>query len=271
MSTATLSRAAPRNGSPAPKFQTTRGVLRAAHGTVVYGTGGIGKSSLASLLPGVLMIDLASETNELDVSRVTGIGTWADLLDFLTTADFSDTKAIAIDNGSKAEDLCRSHVIANVKTDKNGTATSLESYGWGKGPVYLFEEWRKFLAALDVHRNAGRDVILICHERVGKVPNPSGDDYIRYEPRLYTDTRVSLMHATKEWANHVLFVSYDVAAKDGKAKGSGTRTIYCAETATYMAKSRTLDGTPIEFTKGDGSIWEKLKNPAVAVGTAPDL
>jgi hypothetical protein len=49
---------------------------------------------------------------------------------------------------------------------------------------------------------------------------------------------------------------------DGKAKGSGTRTIYTTETATYMAKSRTLPADPIAFEKGSHDLWDRINKPA---------
>ncbi|MBA2390553.1 MAG: ATP-binding protein [Geodermatophilaceae bacterium] len=248
---------------PAKTFNRTRGVQASAIGILVYGTGGIGKSSLSAMAPDPLVLDLERSTDRLDVERIDNIETWGDLRSFLQGDNFAGVGSIVIDSATAAEDFCRQHIIENVKTEKGATVTSIEGYGWGKGYVHLFEEWRKLLADLDAHRRRGRNVVLICHEQIGKVPNPSGDDYIRYQPRLYTGNQVSLLHPTKEWADEVLFISYDVAAADGKAKGSGTRTIYSVETATHMAKTRSLDGTPMEFQKGDDSLWRLLKSQPV--------
>jgi hypothetical protein len=274
---ATLSQPAARAGNgnqrPAKSFGISSGVTRRAHGVLLYGTGGIGKSTLASAREGVLFVDIEGGTKDIETQRVDGITTWADLRLFLQTADLSGVKAIAIDTVTAAEDMCRQHVLATVPAGKGKVAQSLEDYGFGKGPTYLLEEWKRLLADLDQHRRSGRDVILIAHERVGKVPNPAGDDYIRYEPRLFTNGQVSLMYITKEWADHVLFVSYDVAASEGKARGDGTRTIYPSETATYMAKSRTLGTTPIVFPEGSGELWNLINNSkrTAPVAAAPEL
>jgi hypothetical protein len=61
----------------------------------------------------------------------------------------------------------------------------------------------------------------------------------------------------REWADHVLFVGYDVAVKDGKGSGSGTRTIYPCELPHCMAKSRTLSA-PMALSKFDLSLWNQL-------------
>lgn len=247
---------------PAKTFGRTRGKLQTAIAVVLYGTGGIGKSSLAAMAPAPLFIDIERSTSALNVERVDGVESWSDLRAFLQGDNFEGIKSIVIDSATAAEELCRKYVIGTVKTEKGQAVTSIEGYGWGKGYVHLFEEWRKLLGDLDNHRRNGRNVVLICHERLGKVPNPNGDDWIRFEPRLYHGNQASLLHPTKEWADEVLFVSYDVAAADGKAKGSGTRTIYSVETATHMAKTRLLDGVPLVFEKGSDALWQALVNNA---------
>ena len=268
--TTLLNKPAPPATKSPPRFERSHGIIRSTFAAVVYGTGGIGKSTLVSGAPGVVFIDLAKETESIDAERIGGIETWNDLRALLQSDELDDAKTIAIDSATAAEELCRTHICATIRTDSKGTvARSIEDYGYGKGATFLAEEWRRFLSDLNVHRSVGRNIILTAHERIGKVPNPNGEDYIRFEPRLYSAGNASIMHITKEWADHVLFVSYDVAAVEGKAKGSGSRAIYTTETATHMAKSRTLPPDPIIFNKGDVSLWTLITNrPAEA---APEI
>jgi hypothetical protein len=76
---------------------------------------------------------------------------------------------------------------------------------------------------------------------------------------------VSIRRFWKEWLDHLLFIGYDVTStqgfreKNGKAKGSGTRTIYPVETATCWAKSRSLS-EPIPYEYGDDLLWRTLFN-----------
>jgi hypothetical protein len=74
---------------------------------------------------------------------------------------------------------------------------------------------------------------------------------------LQDNDKASIKLRVKEWADHVLFFGYDVIAEDGKAKGSGTRTIYSAERPHCMAKSRTTDGTPIAVEDGT-DVWGQI-------------
>lgn len=271
----TVTRPAPQrapassNGSAKPKtFNRTRGLIASTNCVVIYGPGGVGKSTLASMAPSPLVLDLERSTSKIDVERIDNIESWAELRACLRSDIFSGIKTLIIDSATAAEEMCRKHVIDNVTTDKGQRVTSLEGYGWGKGYVHLFEEWRQLLGDLDRHRRE-RNIVIICHERIGKVPNPSGDDYIRYEPRLYHGSQASILLPTKEWSDEVWFVGYDVEASDGKAKGSGTRTIYVTETATHMAKTRSLEATPMEFQRGSDAIWNKLLNKPVADDVPP--
>jgi hypothetical protein len=91
------------------------------------------------------------------------------------------------------------------------------------------------------------------------VPNPLGEDWIRYEPRLQSPSsgKSSIRLRTREWADHVLFFGYDIDVKDGKGRGSGTRTVYPCELPHCMAKSRTL-ADPMPLGKFDTTLWERL-------------
>lgn len=251
------------NGTPArvaKVFGRSEGITRAAHRVMIYGTGGIGKTSLAAKAPAPVFADLEGGSEDMSIPRVTGVENWADLRAWLTSGDFDGVQSIVIDTVTTAEEWCRQHVIANVKTEKGAIVNSLEGFGWGKGYTHLFEEWRRLLADLETHYRAGRNIVLLAHAHIGKVPNPAGDDYIRNQPRLFVNNQVSLLHSTVEWCDHTLFVNYDVAAKDGKAKGSGTRTIYTVETATHLAKTRgdILGEQPIIFEREGRSIWDLL-------------
>lgn len=252
--------------APAKTFGRQSGVTRAANRVMIYGTGGIGKSSLAAMAPAPIFADLEGGTRNYPVDRVTGVENWSDLRSWLNTGDFTDVKSIVIDTVTTAEEWCRQYVIANVKTEKGQSVTSLEGFGWGKGYTHLFEEWRRLLADLERHYNEGRNVVLVAHEQIGNVPNPNGDDYIRYQPRLFVNKQVSILATTKEWCDEVWFVNYDVAAKDGKAKGGGSRSIYSVEDATHMAKTRSLDGQPIIFARGDKAVWDKLAGKPASAG-----
>lgn len=243
------------------------GEKRIGHRVLLYGTGGIGKTTLACHATGpVAFYDLDESLDRLEgnLSELTPHSikwgdSWASLRASLQADGWNDIQTIVIDTLTKAEELAIAHTLATVKGEKNSTVTSIEGYGYGKGYQYVYETFLPLLADLDRHAREGRNVILICHECVSNVPNPVGDDWIRYEPRLQNPSsgKSSIRLRTKEWADHCLFMAYDVAvSEEGKGKGSGTRTLWPGELPHCMAKSRsTQDPIPVN---DPADVWTKI-------------
>ena len=275
--------ATPRPAGPAPA-SAPRAARQFAFGEVVtataqrigiYGPGGIGKTSLACRAPGpVAVFDfdnslpvLKPSLAGLDIKVVQDVATWTDLREALHSNMWSGVKTILIDSLTRAEQLGIAHTLATVKTEKGASVTSVEGYGYGKGYKHVYETMLNILGDLDQHVREGRNVVLICHDCTASVPNPEGEDYIRWEPRLQANNNGNFRLAVKEWLDHLLCVRYDVAVnldeKDkGKASGSGTRTIYPLEQAVHMAKSRSLR-SEIIFEEGKDVLWGQIFNAAV--------
>lgn len=243
----------------------------AGHRVVLYGPGGIGKTTLATHAPGpVAFIDLDDSLPRLlsglgtygrpeAILPVTGIETWADLRAALQSDGWDKIKTLVIDSATKAEELAVAATLETVKHEKGHVCRSIEDYGYGKGYQHVFEVFLPLLADLDRHCRAGRNVVLIAHDCTCTVPNPAGEDWLRYEPRLQSPTsgKSSIRLRVREWADHVLFLGYDVAVtKDGKGQGSGTRTLYPAELPHCMGKSRTC-GVPMPLVEG-AAIWTEI-------------
>ena len=150
-------------------------------------------------------------------------------------------------------------MLANIPHEKGHQVKRIEDYGYGKGYQHIYDTFLAMLGDLEAHTRYGRHVILICHDCTATVPNPGGEDWIRYEPRLQSPAsgKASIRLRVREWSDHVLFVGYDVDVRDGVGIGSGTRTIYPSELPSFMAKSRTL-ADPIPLTKFDLTLWNLL-------------
>ncbi len=218
---------------------------------VLYGTGGIGKTTLACLAPGpVAMIDADEslsilrgqlEAIEAPLPHLVNVNDFKEAREALKSDGWDKIKTIVIDTATRLEEWCVAHTCATVPHEKGHKVSKVEDYGFGKGYNFVFDTFLPILGDLDRHVRAGRNVILIAHECTSTVPNPMGEDWLRYEPRLQSPKsgQGSIRLKLKEWADHVLFLGYDVTVEDKKAEGHGTRTLYCAEKPFCMAKSRT--------------------------------
>lgn len=243
----------------------------------VFGPGGIGKTTLAVQAPEpVALFDLDDSWSQLaEQFKAADAGgyiriiapeisaTWKGIIKALNNPGWDGIKTIIIDSATKAEELALEHTLATVAIDDKTKklATHIEGYGYGKGYQHLFETFMELLHALAIHSHHGRNVILVCHDCVTKVPNPLGEDWIRYEPRLQSPNsgKSSIRLRVREWVDHLLFMGYDINVnKEGKAEGSSSRTIYPVELPHCMAKSRRLsEPVPVKHAY-DAGIWDKL-------------
>lgn len=241
-----------------------------------YGTGGIGKTTLAASIPGEqAWYDLDESLGKLSLDRpCIQVDSWAGLRHSLAKEFPPEIKNIIIDPINVAEEWACSHIVEHVKTESGERAERLEDFGWGKDIRYVYEEFLNLLADLDKHMRQGRNIILLAHVCKPEELNPEGQNYLRYEPRLRSSKKGenSIRLKVKEWCDFVGFIQYDVTVfgrtgnkkenirvqGGGKAVGSGTRTMYLTEEAHFMAKNRGCAG-PIVIKQGnEGEVWEQL-------------
>jgi len=252
--------AQPEIDTSADRFAVVAGRVDSPQRVLLYGPGGIGKSTLASMAPGAVFLDIEGGTGELDIPRVEGIGNFADLRACLQSTALDAYQTIILDSATKAEEWAVAHVLGHVKHEKGHRVDSLEGYGFGKGYAHLYDAFLLLLADLDSQVRRGRNVVLIAHECIVDAPNPFGDDFIRYEPHLQNPKsgKNSIRNRVVQWADHVLFLGYDVLAEDGKGRGGGTRTIYTSELPSHIAKSRRASMAVPYTSPEDGEIWETI-------------
>lgn len=259
---------APKAAAPEPKrFGVVSGRQAGAQRVLVYGPGGVGKTELCTLAPKPIFVDPENGSRAFDVARIDGIETYADVRSVLAGPDLDPFETVIIDTGTKLEELATAHVIATVAHEKPGVRiTGIESYGFGKGYRHVYEAFSFVLQDCDRLVRRGKNVIMVTHSCTNEAPNPNGDNWLRYEPRLqHPKKENSIRERVFGWADHALFVGYDVAVtKEGKGQGGGTRTIYTQELPSHVAKTRGAFNVGQEmpasmpYGKGDGSIWSLI-------------
>jgi len=246
------------------------GHQKRGHRVLIYGTGGIGKTTLACTAPSDVVYIDGEESLEilkdqfeaqgikspLTIPSITGFKT---LRFALASQGWNSVRTICLEAGI-LEKWATAYTIENVTGKGGQKMRNIEEYGYGAGFRHVYDAFLLLLNDFDRHARAGRNVILIAHECVKKVPNPSGNDWIRYEPRLQDSDKASIRMAVKEWSDHTLFYSYDVTTKEDderKAIGRGSRAIYTSELPHFMAKSRTTSET-IFVESPNSDVWSKI-------------
>ena len=131
-------------------MEITRGKIQAAQKVVVYGPEGIGKSTFASQFPEPLFIDTEGSTTHMDVARLPKPSSWTMLLEEVRYVINTPSlcKTLVIDTADWAETLCISEICARNHW------SGIEDPGYGKGYVYLADEFGKLLNLLseDVYK-----------------------------------------------------------------------------------------------------------------------
>lgn len=249
------------------KFKITKGKVPSAVRLVAYGAEGIGKSTFASKFPEPLFIDVEGGTKQLDVSRLPTPETWRDLLEEIDAviAEPDICQTLVIDTIDRAETLLTNHLL------QEGGVDSIEKYGggYGKGYTALQERFLKeFLNRLDKVIAKGVNVVLLAHAAMRKLESPDEPPYDRWE--LKVSKKVAPI--TKEWADILLFMNYDVMVVEengkNKAKGKAKRKMHANHRPTYDAKNRyglpddmDLDYAPLRAIY-EGTV-PKRKEPTV--------
>jgi hypothetical protein len=247
---------------PTGSLKVSTGKSVNAHKVVVYGSGGVGKTELVNNLQKlglkVLFLDIDDETLFLEADRI-NISSFDDLMDALSDKGLlAPYDVVAVDSFTKVEALCEENVLETVKTSDGNAVRSIEGYGYGKGYKHLYDKFMEVLAALDAIARDGKHVIGTAHDCTTNVPNPNGEDWLQYQPRLQSPKNVGkIRERVKEWCYHLLYIELVADVVDGKAYGGGRRIIHTNQKPTHWAKSRNTAET-VDYEHGSPDIWKIL-------------
>ena len=240
-------------------MKITKGKRARAQKVVIYGTEGIGKSSLASQFPEPLFIDTEGSTDNMDVARLDKPTSWIMLNNQIAFIKANPTvcKTLVIDTIDWAESLCVDNLCA--MHGKKG----IEDFGYGNGYVYAKEEMGRFLNKLQDLIELGINVVLTAHAQIRKfqLPDEMGS-YDKYELKLGKKTSSQTAPLVKEWADLLLFCNYKTylisQEKSTKKKAQGNqRVMYTEHNPAWDAKNR--HGLPSELPLDYASIAHIFK------------
>lgn len=242
-------------------IEITKGKQARAQRVVIYGTEGIGKSTLAAQFPDPVFIDTEGSTSNMDVKRFGKPTSWTMLMNEIAfvKANPGCCKTLVIDTVDWAEQLCVEHVCAFH--GKKG----IEDFGYGNGYTYVREEMGRLLNKLQELVDSGVHVVLTAHSQLRKFERPEEEGaYDRYELKLGKKTGSQTSPLIKEWADIVLFCNYQlmvVKSETNKAKAyGGERFMYTTHHPAWDAKNR--HGLPPKLPMDYASIAHIFEVPA---------
>lgn len=225
-----------------------RGKKAGAVRAVIYGTEGIGKSTLAAQIPDALIIDTEDGTGQIDAARVIALDWRAIEHAFKELiADQQGFRAVVVDTADWLEKALIEHVL------RQSGKKSIEDFGFGKGYTILAEHVVRFLSLADQLVAKGVHVVFVAHSKVTRTSPPDQTDgFDRYELKLTKQVAPLL----KEWADLVLFCNYRIQVVEGsdgrlKAQGGKERIMHAVHSAAWDAKNRfgLPEEMPMEFAK----------------------
>lgn len=248
-------------------MKISKGVIEKPQKVVLYGVEGIGKSTFLSQFPSPLFLDVEGSTHRMDVARIDPAPiSWTELLE--TVREFLREKpaefaTLCLDTADWAEMMCVKHVCDKAKKD------GIESFGYGKGYVYVAEEFGTLLNLLEDVIGAGYNVAIAAHAKMRKFEQPDEmGAYDRWEMKLSKNVAPML----KEWADMVLFANYKTYSVAADEKGKvhkgqgGKRVMYTTHHPCWDGKNRhgLADELPFDFGQIAHCIHGRITTPPVS-------
>lgn len=259
-------------------YQITRGKIQTAKKVVIYGPEGIGKSTFVSRFPDPLFCDVEGSTKELDVARLPTPTSWMMLLEQVRwlIANPHQCKTYVLDTADWAERMCIEHVCSS------NSQKSIESFGYGKGYTYVYEEFGRLLNLLSELVNKSVNVAVTAHAQIRKFEQPDEmGSYDRYELKLTKKTGAEISAMLKEWCDMLLFANYKTfvinvdgqGATKGKNKAQGgERVMYTTHKPSWDAKNRygLPEELPFDYAQ-IAAILEGGLQPKITMQVQPPL
>lgn len=242
-------------------FQITQEFGEMAFTCLLYGPAGVGKTTFAARAPDALIYNLENGLKGIDLKQIgsfstTQITSWDSLIEGLEMFETQDKfKTAIIDTVSKLEELMVSHVCTNGKKD------TLASFAFGQGYERFAQLSIKLCSTMDRLKAAGKNVILIAHEKLETVQDPENEAYDRFNCSLSKKISAQI----KANVDHIFYmfpekVNKELSSGKNVVKYRGRILIQTKETGGVVCKTRGERPLFIEVKNDESAreVWTSL-------------
>lgn len=204
----------------------------------IYGSHGIGKSTVASQFPKPIFISTEDGISSLDVTSFPQAKTVDEVIENIKTLIKEDHefKTVVIDS---VDWLVEPLIVSNIEGKHEA-----KDLAYGRGQILVAESFREILQGLDaLRRRRNMNVVLIAHGSVIRYENPQTEPYDRYQPKIPNRCNALL----QEWVDVLGFAAFKVIVKKSdvgfnntvtRGITTGERLLHLVENPAYVAKNR---------------------------------
>jgi len=219
--------------------------LKKPYRLLIYGTAGVGKSTLASTAKRPIFIDIEEGLSQLDVHRTPKIKSISELGNavtfILTQKEKYDT--VVIDTADSldvliVDELCKKH-----------NKESLSDFGFGSGFDLLNRTWGKIVDGFEKLVDKGFNLVILCHPQVKIHHDPTLEPHDRIILRLHAKP-AALLFGRMDSVWYMTHETIVTGKSNGKPKAisTGSRLVHTKHSASFDAKSRYDLPAKIELT-----------------------
>jgi len=199
---------------------------------LIYGSEGIGKSSLIANGPNPIFVPTEDGLDQINCHSFPLCKSFQEIIDCLSVlaTEKHDYRLVAIDTVDWAERLIFDHLCNHYKVN------SIEKVdgGYGKGYVHALTYWRQLIDGLRYLREErGMIVALLAHTKIESHTDPESTTFDRFSPKLHKHANALLC----EWCDAILLATRERGAAKGEKSG-GERVLRCIGSPTCVAKNR---------------------------------